>query len=149
MFICIGMFTIRSLIEQAYVNWNWLSVCLEKPSEQVHVCAKMNGRHSDEKEPIDIWRWRKENWWHRWVRMDCMVNSCQGKDAGVLFWLNLNSPRSNVGVVQIIRLDGAENIINVGKVNTITCMYCCSLSQTASAWQGWLHSLFRMDNWCI
>ena len=38
-----------------------------------------------ERDKLQIRRFRKENWVHMWVRMACVVNSCQGKDAGVLF----------------------------------------------------------------
>ena len=51
--------------------------------------------------------------------MGCMVNSCQGEDAGVLFqFVNI----SWLEVTQVIC------IINLDKVDIIPCLYCFSLS---------------------
>ena len=63
--------------------------------------------------------------------MGHMVYSCQGMDA------SNSSMCFSVGCgIRMFCFDGAQTIRNLGKVDTISCMYCCSLSLRQHVYMG-------------
>ena len=65
------------------------------------------------------------------VRTGCLVNSCRGEIVESFILKNYSMHQYalvlEVSYFFFFCLDGAEIIVNLGKVNTIPCMYCCSL----------------------
>ena len=65
------------------------------------------------------------------ARTSCIVNSCQGNVAGVLFY-SFHQHALALEVIHVICFDGIRTIINPGKLNSIPCMYTTAPSWTVS-----------------
>ena len=77
-----------------------------------------------------------------------MVNSCQEKVAGVLFWQYYSFYYHALALEKMFCLDGIGAVINLGEVNLIPCLctVALSLSRTASRMSGYIVSIYRNDN---